>query len=370
MRRFLFWFICWNLLILLFMKVAILALPLQNNYLGGAIGNYLQDPLFWAHANYDGDHYIEIARHGYGPFEYFYFPLFPLLLKTSQTLFQDGFSFYVLVGVVISIASTFIGLNLLRKLMKLDKVKSKGMALLLLMLFPTSFYFQMVYTEAIFFAVAVAAFYYARKDQYLLASLFAGIAASTKVIGLAVVLAIFIEWLMSSRNKFKLLPIVISPVGIGLYMRYLWIETGDPLVFIHRVGIFGDQRSAQLILLPQVFYRYFIKILPNLSSYWPASYTILLELSVSILFLLLLLFSFRKIRFSYWVYSALSYFIPTLSGSFSSMPRYVLILFPMFIFLSQVLGKLATWQRTFILIVSTILLGVSTALFTRGYWLS
>ncbi len=363
-------FVAWNLLILLFMKLAVSALPLQNNYLGGAIGNYSQSPLFWGHANYDGDHYIEIARHGYGPFEYFYFPLFPILLRVSHILFQDVFQFYVLVGITISVVSLYCGIRLLWKLMALDKIKVKREVILLLLLFPTSFYFQMVYTESIFFALTVAAFYFARKDKYGYASMFAAFAAATKVIGLAVCLAIFIEWICSSRKKLSLLPILVSPIGVLMYMRYLFIETGDPLVFVHRVGIFGDQRSAHLILLPQVLYRYIVKILPSLTSYWPTTYTIVLEFSLSVLFLLLLIFSFRKIRFSYWVYSVVSYIIPTLSGSFSSMPRYMLMLFPMVIFFAQIFGKLATWQRNFIVITSTILLGISTALFTRGYWLS
>jgi hypothetical protein len=64
------------------------------------------------------------------------------------------------------------------------------------------------------------------------------------------------------------------------------------------------------------------------------------------------------------------YLIPTLSGSFSSLPRYVLVLFPGFILMAVWLSKKSRWLQTAVLLILFLALGIATALFARGYWVA
>ena len=154
-------------------------------------------------------------------------------------------------------------------------------------------------------------------------------------------------------------------------MYYLKLGTGDPLEFFNTITVFGEQRSSEMVLLPQVFFRYFFKILPNLNySSFHVIFSTLLEVLIGTLFFVLSLIAFLKIRISYAVYFLVGYLIPTLSGSFSSFPRYALILFPAFIVGAILTKNLPRFLTNLIYIILFISLCIASALFLRGYWVS
>lgn len=318
--------------------------------------SYLKAPWLWAWANFDGEHYLSIAARGYGFGEEAFFPLYPLLIK-----FLGG---GVWAGLLISNFSFLIALVGLYKLIKLDfKEKVARLAVILLLLFPTSFYFGSVYTESLFLALVVWSFYFARGQRWFLASILGMFASVTRVIGILLLPVHAIR----KRSWYLLL----IPLGFLAYMFFLKQTTGDPLKFLHALPAFGEQRSATPILLPQVFYRYVFKILPNLNySYFPIVFTTWLEFLAGLLFLFLILFSLGQLEISYWSFLLLGYLIPTFSGSFSSLSRYVLVLFPAFIFLAQWFEKRSPSLKFTIYGLLLISLAVSTALFVRGFWLA
>lgn len=350
-------------------------LPLQNNFIGGGIKNYLANPFLWAWSNFDGEHYLAIAQNGYQPLTYFFFPLYPILIKYISLPLGNSLTVLVRSGIFISFLSFLIGLYGLYKLAKLDfnEFASKY-SVVLILLFPTSFFFGSVYTESLFFALTVWCFYFARRQNWLVAGILGALVTATRLVGLAVVAAIIIEavefYRKDKKIPLKIFGLGLSILGIATYMFYLWKVTGDPLNFLHTVGIFGAQRSSSFITLPQVLYRYIFKILPVLNyQYFPVVFSTWLEFILSLLFTVLSVYSFVKLRLSYSVFLALGYIIPTLSGSFSSMPRYVLVLFPAYILLSLILTKNKRFLIAFS-IASTILLVISFAFFARGYWIS
>ncbi len=366
--------ITWRLALIVVVFFAVKFLPVQNDFLGGRMVNYLTNPGFWSLANFDGEHYLAIAREGYRPLTYFFFPLFPVLINFFSIIFGEAAFNMLLSGLFISHLSLFIGMVGLYKLVRLDyKENIFKYALILLLLFPTSFYFGSVYTESMFLALAIWTFYFARRGNFLTAGILAAFAGATRLVGVALIPVLIIELFIQKKNSlnFKnVLGVLISSLGITTYMIYLKAATGSFLEFFKSISVFGEQRGPTLILLPQVFYRYFVKILPNINySYFPATLTIFLEIIVSVFFLILIIFSFKKLRFSYWIFLTLGYLIPTLSGSFSSLPRYVLVLFPAFIFLAVFFEKRRGLFFAF-LSVSFILLLISFALFARGYWIS
>lgn len=358
-------FLSWRVLLFIILFFAVKNIALQSHFLGGGMQAYLKTPWLWAWANFDGEHYLSIAKEGYHLSEQAFFPLYPLLIK----LLGGG----VWSGMIISNASFFLALVGLYKLLRIDySEKVTKLAIILLLVFPTSFYFGAVYTESLFLCLVVWSFYFYRKGNFLLASLLGMFTSGTRLIGV-ILLPIYLLELLKDKVKWnkKHLWLLLIPSGLVSYMIYLYMLWGDSLMFLHALPAFGEQRSSIPILLPQVFYRYIFKILPNLNySYFAGTFTTIMEFVIGILFFAVSAISFFKLRPSYFLFLILGYLVPTLSGSFSSLPRYVLVLFPAFILFSVWLDKSSEIIK--IICYTILLMGliVSLSLFGRGYWVS
>ncbi|MBI3379818.1 hypothetical protein HY029_03635 [Candidatus Gottesmanbacteria bacterium] len=325
----------------------------------------------WGFANFDGVHYLTIAKFGYSAqFTQVFFPLYPMMVGFINQLLQKVNP--VIIGLLISNLLFFLSLLILTKLLSLDyKVDTIKWILLFLIFFPTSFFFGSLYTESLFLFLILTAFYAARKNQWLAASIFGVLASSTKFIGIFLLPALLWEWQEQKRKKITTIfrsPLSLIPVGLLSYMLYLQVKFGDWLYFWHAQPVFGAQRSGGgVILIPQVLWRY-MKILTSVSYKTEAFWIPLLELISTLGVITLLIMAFKKkIRSSYLVFSFLTIITPTFTGTFSSMPRYILVAFPIFIVLGMLKSRLI--KGIFLAIFSVLLL-VLTILFTRGHWVS
>lgn len=163
--------------------------------------------------------------------------------------------------------------------------------------------------------------------------------------------------------------ILLIPTGLIIYMIYLNQKFHDPLYFIHVQPLFSTHRTVDSwILWPQVIWRY-IKMVTTVPWYTPAFFTVMLEFTTGIGFAILSLLSWKKLGAALGLYTILSYLLPTLTGSFSSLPRYVLVLFPAFIILTQLTIK-HRWLNLIYQTFSPILLLGSIIYFTRGWWIA
>lgn len=370
-------FIIWRIALFVILFLAIKFMPLQHDFLGGGIAEYVRNPYLWSWFNFDGEHYLSIIREGYRPLTYFFFPGFPILIKYVVGFFAHDIFSYAFYGLLISNLIFLLALVGLWKLITIDfDDQIAKIAIILLLVFPTSFYFGSFYTEAIFLATVVWSMYFARKGYWLTSGIIGGFSTLTRIVGITLFPSLIAENLSTNKakkNKFKLnlFLTLLVPLGLVIYMYYLWKVTGDPLNFLHTVGIFGPQRSSSLVFLPQVFYRYVFKIIPSLNiHFFPSLFTTLLEFFVGLAFLVISIASFYKLRLSYSLFLLFGYLIPTFSGSFSSLPRYVVVLFPGFILVSVWLKNKPGYIKFIVYFSLVILLTISTLMFTRGFWIS
>ena len=153
-------------------------------------------------------------------------------------------------------------------------------------------------------------------------------------------------------------------------MLYQGLVFGDPLAFYNLQTVVGQQHQQGIVLLPQVYFRY-SKMVLTVDQSNPIYQTIWLEFLVGIMFFLLPIYGyFKKIRLSYLFYAMAGFILPTIQGSFSSTPRYVIILFPAFLAFAILFNSLTKPLKVVYFIISIILLGIETALFLRGYWVA
>jgi len=367
-------FISWRLLILLSAFIAISRIPFKPSFpYSQAILQPLGAPILHRWGNFDGVHYLTIINKGYvgtGSIQAF-FPVYPSITRFLSSLFNNP----LIAGLTISHLSFFASLWLLYKLIILDENKQVAIkSLLLLIAFPTSFFFAALYTESFFLLLILLVFYLARKKRWWLAGIIGAIAAATRFVGIFIVPALLLEWWQQTNKKNRLknidqtLAALLPSTGLFLFMRYLQKTFQDALLFVHVQSSFGAGRqSDRLILLYQVFWRY-IKMIFTVSKNTLLFYTVSMEFLSGLVFLILIIAAFYMTRKSYALFAALAYLAPTLTGTFSSMPRYVLVLFPAFIILAKIIKS----KPLFYLITTLfgILQLINTALFIQGYWIA
>lgn len=344
----------------------------QNNFLGGGYKLYSQNPLLYSRGNFDGIHYVQIAKLGYGYAEQTYFPLYSNLIRYLDKYISD----FYLTGVLISLGSFVLALIFLVKLLRLDYNNNSIFWIVLgLLIFPTSFFFGAVYAESLFFLLVILAFYCARKGQWLLAGVIGALAAYTRFVGIFLFPALMIEWWLyyrpskTSRSSiWQAVFLLLIPAGLLFYMNYLQMHGGDALAFLHTLPQFGTSRNQSITMLYQVFWRY-TKMLVTVDRGSLLYSNVIMELAIGVLFLVLSVYSFIKLRLSYAIFSCLCYLTPTLTGSFVSLPRYVLACFPGFILIGLLLEKYPSVRILYMLVCSLAFLFLSV-LFTRGYWVA
>lgn len=344
----------------------------------------------WAWANFDGVHYITIAKTGYAAqFTQVFFPVYPLVIRILASITGD--KYYIISGLTISFISFGFALYIFYKLLLMDYPKDIAIKTLLsLILFPTSFYFLAVYSESLFILLALLCFWFARRQMWWWAGIVGAIASATRVTGILLLPALLVEWYQfmnkaskSPRPKIKLslnhvseliliflkAPVLyLLPLGLVIYMWYLQINFGDWLYFWHSQSVFGAERLGGGVVFPlQVVWRY-LKILGTVSILQRNFWVALMEFGALILSARFLLLASRyKIRLSYILFGFLNIFLPMLTGTLSSFPRYILLNFTMYIILGLIKNKI--W---FILCVmlSIFLQIILLTQFISGSWIA
>ena len=363
MRKIIYLFIIWRVVLFLVAAVSPQIIPQFGArfpyYQEGLIATGLPHFL-WSFGNFDGVHYLRIAQDGYAyQFTQVFFPLYPLLIRLFSYL---TFSNLLIAALLISNLAFLGSLALFYKLVaKIFSEKTAFWSCLFLLAFPTSFYFGAVYTEGIFFLMIIASFYLASQKKIIAASIIGSFASATRLVGLFLAIA-----LSDGKKRKSLIPLTIVPIGFLAYVLYLAIEFGKPLYFLSAQTIFGQERTtSQIILIPQVIWRY-LKILATTDG--QAFANAVFELASTILAFVLLFIAFKKKFNPKWLlFSFLAVFTPTLTGTLASMPRYILVAFPIYIVLAQIENDRL---KLIILAAFSVMLIITTILFTQGYWIA
>lgn len=331
----------------------------------------------WGFGNFDGVHYLRIAQDGYfAQYSQAFFPLFPLLVRIfsyvfprvpnlDTRIFTDPAYFYS--GIILSNLFFLEAIYVLYKLINIDFDKNISfLSVILLLVLPTSFFFGAIYTESVFLLLAVSAVYLIRKGHFFWAAVLISLSTATRITGVLLILLYLVE-VFQSKKKINYIWLLIMPLGILAYMLYLKLAFGNPLYFLTSQPIFGAARSAnEIVLFPQVVYRY-IKIFLTTNIMTLPFFNAFLEFVSTLIPLAFLIVFFGKMRFSYWIFSISALLLGSLTGTFSSMPRYALI--SIVFFLPYLVIKFRRYSWPFV-IVSVILGSILVALFVRGYWVA
>jgi hypothetical protein len=349
-------------------RIAIIVIAeLAAVIIGQRAGSHVQESsyaLLAVWGRWDAVHYLDIATRGYQGTDMAFFPLFPALIRVVGSLAGN----HLIAGLLVSNASFFFGLLYLYKLLEREYDRAVARrAIFYVSIFPTAVYFTAVYTESLFFMLTVASFYYMRSRHWWLAGVFGFFAALTRVEGVLLLVPFVIEWFaqerpLRARAFADLCAALLIPLGMALYMGYLWVLRADPLYFSHVQVHWNRHLAMPWVSLANAFG----KIAHGAGAQLIANQS--LEIGFTLLMIGVLLLGWHSLRPSYIAYMALSILVPMSTSNLMSMPRFALVLFPMFAILAR-WGE-RPWVNNVILAFSLPLLGLFTVLFADWYWVA
>jgi hypothetical protein len=361
--------------------VIIVIAELAAVIIGQRAGEHVQESrnlLLAVWGRWDAVHYLDVATHGYQGYDMAFFPFYPFLIRVVGSLAGN----HLVAGLLISNAAFFFGLLYLYKLLEheYDRPVARR-AIFYVSVFPTAIFFSAVYSESLFFMLTVASFYYLRSHRWWIAGAFGFFAALTRVEGVLLAVPFVIEWFAQywgvlwrpSRERalafVNLAAVVLIGLGLAVYMAYLWVLRADPLYFSH-VQIHWNRHFAMpWVSVFNAFHKITVAMSgPALASSGQTIATQSLEISFTFLMIAVLAFGFLRLRPSYIAYMGLSILAPMCTSSLMSMPRFALVLFPMFAILAR-WGE-RPWVNNVILAFSLPLLGLFTVLFADWYWVA
>lgn len=282
-----------------------------------------------------------------------FFPFYPLLLRIGM-VFGGG---PAVTGVVISLAASIAALYFMHELARdlFDRDVARA-ATLTLAFFPTAFYFNAVYTEAVFVAAAAGSVWAARtQGNFVLAGVLGCIAAMTRNVGVFLLLPLAHEWWRSRQEvgASGLAPLALVPAGLAAYMFWLWRWSSHPLLFstvVHKT--WGRTLTGPFTVLHRAWHRAGIG-LPVAVHPWRIfqtlnpnnSYDVMGTIDFVALLILLALLAVVVVRVPWGLaaYAVLGFALPVLTPAFvlplASLSRYALSLFPAFFALGLLLAR-------------------------------
>jgi Mannosyltransferase (PIG-V) len=325
----------------------------------------------WSH--WDGEHYVALAAGGYlQPPDYVspaFFPLYPLLMRSFAELFGGPLSLGALSlwGVLISLVALPFALYFIYQITQQSFSENTAKrTVLILSLFPTTFFFNAAYTESLFLALSAASIWALRvRKDLLLGCALAAFATATRNVGIFLVVPIAYEWLRGGVGRGGgqqaagygwwrgLACMVLAPSGLGVYAAYLWLRSGNPLLFYTEQQRWGREATAPLSTLRNALLEggedlrelFDLKLWADPSLGRIADHVGAASDAYNLAFLgvalTLLVLGLRMLPFSLSAYSFLLILPPaffgTPQGPLMGLPRYLLVAFPIFIVLGALL---------------------------------
>ncbi|OGC45514.1 hypothetical protein A2V49_04785 [candidate division WWE3 bacterium RBG_19FT_COMBO_34_6] len=333
----------------------------------------------WYRSN--SQRFIDTVQNGYTAKQFEYgtfenwdlYPLYPLIIRSTGYFFPLSQSLNHLYIAGIAISTVFFGLALFMLDKLLETVwlfdDKKYFVFLLLIVFPGSYFFNLVSAESLFLFLSSASLYFMFKKKYFLSAFFIGFSIITRSAGFALVIPFLFHFLVGEKynQEIKKLPklstyfvVIFTPVLIFYY--HLFEKTGDFFASIKTQTVLHEMKFFPLAFIVDYFSKYQGRI--NLDLF--------LNLILLIFLLTILIYCFIKIYLifdgrsleqnSLFIYALIYVLMLSSIVSHNMLFRYASVCLPLYIMSAMVFNFPVRSVR--FLSVLFIFLMLQTLLFT------
>ena len=365
---------------------------LNHHYLATPFHSTVANVLVAPAARWDSVWFLGIAHLGYHKVDQaVFFPLYPALVAAGGAVLGGGTGVNLVVGILLSCGCALGALYLVRRLTTLELgADVADNAVWIYAWLPVALFLSAVYTEALFLLLTVGSFYAGRTGRWWLAGLLGVLAAATRNGGILLIVPLLVLYLYGPRTdrpsdfqgngikpRYRLrrdvLWIAAVPVGLAAYLAYLKLTLGHALIPFSEQSHW-HRSFAPLGGIPAGLWLGLKSLAASVPGVPPGVHMgdvrKVVELGCLALALWLLWKSWKRLPLAYTAYAAIALALavsgPTPGEPLRSLPRFTLVIFPLWI----ALALWATERRrvSVVLCACAPLVVVWTILFTSWTW--
>ncbi len=326
---------------------------------GRAVPNFIR---IWD--RWDVGLFTKVARYGYLSPKYperteVDFPGLPLVLRVVHVVIPNWVAAGLLVSLVAGVAASAALWSLAAGELPADRFAGTR-AVLAVVLFPYAVFLFAGYSEGLFFAGVTCAWLAARQRRWALAAVCACLATSSRILGIALVVALAVQYLVIERRvraSAAWLAVPLLPI-IG-YLTYLRVRTGHWNAYTRAMHDYWHRTTD----LPwHGFTTTWRAALDGAQSsafqvFWWA------EIGAVLVGVLLTAALLRERRWGEATFVGLTTLIMASSSYWASGVRAILVAFPLYLWLSRHLRAGYVYA-----LLSAPLMAVFVIAFTQGTW--
>lgn len=376
-------------------------------YTGAPFGN-LGELVFGVAQRWDATFYLSIAGHGYHSVALAaFYPLYPIAVDAVGVLSGS----LLIAGIAVSLVSFAVALYLLHRLVTIELGGEHARtAVLALAFFPTAMFFSVIYPQGLLLALTIGAVYAARTGHWAWAGIAGALASATHSSGVLVAIPIGLLYLYGPRADRDRAPaasttpstspsttwwrpryrpaldflwLALVPLGLVAFFAYMGIEYGDALRPLHvndtvwhrHFEIFGGITGIVSALwhgLHTIASAPAGRLFPATNGPYRLAAANVVDAAALIFAVFATIGVIRRLPPAYGAYTVVSLVIltsaPKSTEPLMSLPRFILVLFPLWMSLALWLdkrGRLGVW-----IACSGVALGAASMQFATGRWVA
>ena len=291
-------------------------------------------------------------------------------MRTADTVVRSP----ILAGALVSVACFAIALVVLHRLTELELGAPAARATVwALALFPGAVFFSSVYSEALYLALSIGCVYSARTGRWAWAGALGALGAATRSAGVLLVVPLAVMWLARADGRPRRLRdaawIALVPAGLAAFCGALALGGGDAFAPMHAQDIWYRHFAGP-----------FVGVWEGTAAAWrglhdlgePAARADVVLFGFLVATVPMVIGVLRRLPAAYGAYVlaalALPLSYPVGPQPLMSLPRFVAVLFPLFMMLGAWLAEGSRLRRAAVLAPSAAGLVIASAVVSTWHW--
>lgn len=319
---------------------------------------------------WDAHHFLTIAEYGYTAPESdahaaAFFPAFPIATRAVMTFGLSAVAAGLIVATVSSVVAGYFLYKLAESELGEDAARR---AVVYLNVFPTAVFLLAPYSESLFLAGAIAAFYLARAGRWHLVGIPAAVAMGARAAGLFLLFGLAFEFLRQRdftrlRVGNALMSLAIGVLPLLAYGAFLAQAMGDPFEFLtHQREGWGRTFVGPVASFLNTWNTWDVSSYP---TNWLLAWR--MEIVAAVAGVAAAVWALTKREWGYAAFMGSMLFALVTSTWYYSIPRMLLSMFPIALFLSEASERRGTVHE-WLVVGFTVVATMGVVVYTQGIW--